>query len=113
MSGRSLTTPKAASDRFYFLMHDIFSFAVALLWRQEVAGADNIPSTGPYVLAMNHLSAFDAPVAFINSPHRMRMFGADKWRDVPLIGGFLEKIGVIWVNRGTADLDAIKAALAV
>jgi 1-acyl-sn-glycerol-3-phosphate acyltransferase len=64
-------------------------------------------------VAINHLSIYDAPVTLLIVPSRIRMFGADKWRAIPFIGRLIEAMGVIWVNRGTADLDAIKAALGV
>jgi 1-acyl-sn-glycerol-3-phosphate acyltransferase len=105
------TTPPAGSDRFYSVARDIIGLMVAVLWRQEVIGAHNFPASGAYLVATNHLSVYDAPVVLINVPARVRMFWADKWRSTPILGKFIEGIGVIWVNRGTADLEAIKAAL--
>jgi 1-acyl-sn-glycerol-3-phosphate acyltransferase len=110
---RPNTTPKAASDRFYEMVKKIIGLLVAVLWRTDFAGAHNFPAAGPYIVAINHLSAFDAPVTLLIIPARTRMFGADKWRSIPLWGRLIEAMGVIWVNRGTADLDAIKAALYV
>ena len=110
---RPNTLPKPASDRIYRLIRTIIGWMVAALWHQEVVGAHNFPASGAYVVATNHLSVYDAPVVLINVPARVRMFGADKWRSTPIIGRLIEAVGVVWVNRGTADLDAIKAALGV
>ena len=110
---RPNTKPQPASDRFYALVKKIIGFMVALLWRADFAGAHNFPASGPYLVAINHLSAFDAPVTLLVVPGRARMFGADKWRSIPVWGWLIESMGVIWVNRGTADLDAMKAALNV
>jgi 1-acyl-sn-glycerol-3-phosphate acyltransferase len=110
---RPNTTPKPASDRFYDTVKKIIGVLVALLWRTDFVGAHNFPASGPYIVAINHLSAFDAPVTLLIIPARTRMFGADKWRSIPVWGWLIKSMGVIWVNRGTADLDAIKAALNV
>jgi 1-acyl-sn-glycerol-3-phosphate acyltransferase len=95
------------------MVKKIIGFMVAVLWRTDFVGAHNFPAAGPYIVAINHLSAFDAPVTLLIIPARTRMFGADKWRSIPIWGRLIEAMGVIWVNRGTADLDAIKSALNV
>jgi 1-acyl-sn-glycerol-3-phosphate acyltransferase len=112
-TSRPKTTPRAASDRFYALVRNIVDFMVAVLWRRDFVGEHNFPANGPYLVATNHLSAFDAPVMLLIVPGRIHMFGADKWRSIPVWGRLIEAMGVIWVNRGTADLDAIKASLKV
>lgn len=110
---RQNTVPKAGSDRFYNFSRNVIGLVAALLWKQEVIGLHNFPASGAYLVATNHLSVYDAPVVFIHAPARVRMFGADKWRSTPILGQFIEAVGVIWVNRGSADLEAIKAALGV
>ncbi|MEP7356112.1 MAG: lysophospholipid acyltransferase family protein [Anaerolineales bacterium] len=110
---RPKTTPKHASNGFYAAAKKIIGYMVAVLWRRDFVGTENFPAKGPYLVATNHLSAFDAPVMLLICPGRIRMFGADKWRSIPVWGRFIEAMGVIWVNRGTADLDAIKASLNV
>ena len=81
---RPNTTPKAASDGFYEMVRKIIGFMVAVSWRTDFVGAHNFPTSGPYIVAINHLSAFDAPVTLIIVPARTRMFGADKWRSIPV-----------------------------
>jgi 1-acyl-sn-glycerol-3-phosphate acyltransferase len=107
------TDPRPASDAFYFFIHRLVNWLARRLWRYTLEGAENIPAGGAYLVVTNHLSVFDAPVVFMTVPVRTLMFGADKWRRVPLVSALIERVGVIWVTRGEADMDAIKAALNV
>jgi 1-acyl-sn-glycerol-3-phosphate acyltransferase len=107
------TDPRPAPDAFYFFVHRLVNALARLLWRYTVEGAENIPTSGAYLVVTNHLSIFDAPVVFMNVPARALMFGADKWRRLPIVSALVESIGVIWVTRGEADMDAMKAALNV
>lgn len=107
------TDPVPASDTFYFLIQRLVNWLARVLWRYTVTGIENMQANGAYLIVENHLSVFDAPLVFMNTPARLLMFGADKWRRLPLIATLVEMIGVIWVTRGEADMDAIKAALGV
>jgi len=107
------TDPRPASDAWYAFVHRLVNWLARHLWRYHLEGAEHMPATGAYLVVTNHLSVFDAPVVFMNIPARTLMFGADKWRRVPLVAALIESIGVIWVTRGEADMDAIKAALNV
>src|SRR5690606_265641 len=86
---------------------------VNLLIRPTYVGLENIPTTGAYLITTNHLSFFDSVLIFCVVPHRMVALGADKWRRTPGLAQFMEMLGIIWVARGEADTDAIKATLGV
>jgi 1-acyl-sn-glycerol-3-phosphate acyltransferase len=106
-----VSNPPAASDRTYFFIQSVIRMLVRMLSRCEVIGAENMPRHGAYVVTSNHLSFFDAPLVYISCPLRMRVFAADKWRPTPVLGPFMEMVGAIWVARGAADREALKAAL--
>ena len=107
------THPKPAPDWVYYFVRSLFSALVRLLIRVEVVGRENIPAGGAFLITTNHLSFFDAVLIFCFMPHRMVAFGADKWRRNPVVAQVCEMLGIIWVSRGEADTDAIKATLAV
>jgi 1-acyl-sn-glycerol-3-phosphate acyltransferase len=107
------TDPAPASDRVYYFVQAVVRMLARLLWRHTLTGQDNLPRGTAYIIATNHLSLFDAPVVFMNSPDRLVMFGADKWRRTPGLRQLTEAMGVIWVTRGEADMDAMRAALGV
>ena len=109
----SRTHPKPASDRVYYAVRAVFNALANLFIKPEYVGRENIPAEGAYLVTTNHLSFFDSVLIFCVIPHRLVALGADKWRRTPGLVQFLEMLGIIWVARGEADTDAIKATLAV
>jgi 1-acyl-sn-glycerol-3-phosphate acyltransferase len=103
---------KRAPAGVYFFIQSLVRALVRLLTRHTVVGLENFPKDGPFIVASNHLSMMDAPVVYINCPRRMVVFAADKWKTTPGIKQLVETVGVIWVTRGEADMDAIKISLA-
>lgn len=85
-----------------------------LLARAEVEGQENIPPSGPFVLAPNHIHIFDIPVIFGFMPRRAVVFAADKWQKAPFFGWLLSFFGdAIYVQRGEPDRRALAQALDV
>lgn len=107
------TDPKAAADWVYRFIYWLVGWIARLTWRFTVTGREHMPTGTAYIVVMNHLSVFDAPAAFLAMNERAVMFGANKWRRVPGVRHLLEAVGVIWVARGEADMDAMKASLGV
>lgn len=103
---------KRASPKIYFFIQDLIRVLINLLTRHTVIGLENFPKAGPFLVVSNHLSMMDAPIVFLNCPRRMAVFAADKWKRNPFISTVCETVGVIWVARGEADLDAIKTSIA-
>ncbi len=79
----------------------------------EVQGLENLPATGGFIVAANHVSYWDAPLIFVNMRRgtQMTVFGADKYRRHPLLGLVLRLVGVIWVNREAPTPATIKMAV--
>lgn len=63
------------------LMRPVFRGAFHLLGRIELRGFENIPDSGPYVVAINHISLFEVPFMAAFWPVPMEIIGAaDVWR---------------------------------
>ncbi|MFQ5578326.1 MAG: lysophospholipid acyltransferase family protein [Anaerolineae bacterium] len=99
---------------WYRVLRAIFKVIVAAAARVEVSGLENIPLKGPFILAVNHLTILEPPVLFVVLPiKRVTVFAADKWEQAFAIGWLLKRVGAIFVNRGTVDRRALRAALNV
>jgi 1-acyl-sn-glycerol-3-phosphate acyltransferase len=81
------------------------------LFRLRVHGRENVPATGGYVLACNHLSNFDPwPLGMPLWPHRWLRFMAKSelyWWPATLV---LNGAGAFKVRRGTGDREAMATA---
>ena len=79
----------------------------------NVSGKENIPQTGPFILAPVHRSYIDTPIASGCTRRRMRFMGKDSmWKRQPL-NWMLSALGAFPVTRGSADREAIMRAIQV
>jgi len=97
--GQSLLRPELLAGYARFQMHDL----------------DNIPMTGPAIIAYNHRSYFDPLVvglAMARVGRPIRAMAKKELFDVPVVGQALRSIGAIEVDRGSGKAGPIVAARA-
>ncbi|MBQ3182008.1 MAG: 1-acyl-sn-glycerol-3-phosphate acyltransferase [Clostridia bacterium] len=96
-------------------MYSVFKFIIKifckLIFFVEVKGEENVPKEGAAILAINHISFWDAPIILAFSKRRMRTMGKAELFDHKLLAPFLRMAGAFPVHRGTSDITAIKTAL--
>jgi 1-acyl-sn-glycerol-3-phosphate acyltransferase len=95
----------------YNSIRGIVRLLLPLLMRLEVVGRENFPAEPPYIIATNHLSAFDSPVILMICPHTVRAFAAAKHRRNPIYAPLMVIMGSIWVRREEVDRKALREAL--
>ena len=74
-----------------------------LLSKVKITGSENIPLGKPYIVAMNHVSIFDPPLAASFWPEELEIIGAEEVFSRPGQGLVLKFYGVIRVHRGDYD----------
>jgi len=88
---------------------------VRTVFRVRVVGVEHVPSSGPAILAFNHVSALDGPVLAIELGRRIkresRFLVAAEFFRRRLIGWILRRYDQIPVRRGEGDGAALDAAL--
>jgi 1-acyl-sn-glycerol-3-phosphate acyltransferase len=97
------------------LLQKIVRTLLRFFTRVQIEGQENFPTSGPFLLAINHIYFWlDAPLFFSFVPRRTVFFAADRLQRVPFISWFLTQAGnAIYVARGKGDLRAIDQALTV
>ncbi len=83
-----------------------------VLGKVKLTGFENIPHSGAYVVAVNHISIFDPPLALAFWPTLLEAIGAVDVFDRPVQGDLLRLYGTIPVHRGEIDRELIEAILA-
>jgi 1-acyl-sn-glycerol-3-phosphate acyltransferase len=85
--------------------------------RVSVTGLEQVPTSGPLILAGNHQSNADAPLvaawltpALGRPVHWMAKAEALEW---PLAGWFMRQNGAFGIHRGAADTEAFRLARSV
>jgi 1-acyl-sn-glycerol-3-phosphate acyltransferase len=97
----------------YRLVRFLLTIVQITLSRLHINGRDHIPDSGPYIVAVNHMSVADTPILLISFPIiRWRFFAGEKWRSHWLYGPIMAWLGAIYINRGAVDRAALKEALA-
>lgn len=81
----------------------VFRLIFRLLGRVIITGKENIPIGKPYVVAMNHVSIYDPPLAGAFWPEQLEIIGASDVFEKPGQGQILTAYGVIPVHRGDYD----------
>jgi 1-acyl-sn-glycerol-3-phosphate acyltransferase len=86
-----------------------------LIYRPRVIGRENVPASGPVILASNHLSFIDSVVIPLVAPRRVRFLAKSFYFTQPGLKGriskaFFSAIGAVAVERGAgqAALDALE-----
>jgi 1-acyl-sn-glycerol-3-phosphate acyltransferase len=101
------------SRSFYQMIRFLVVSICRTYCRMTVSGQENIPQTGPFVLAPVHRSYIDTPIASGCTRRRMRFMGKDSmWKRQPL-NWMLSALGAFPVTRGSADREAIMRAIQV
>ncbi len=91
----------------YSFLTPLWRFA----FRMDVRGSENIPLTGPVLLASNHRSNLDPFFVGVSFPRQVHfMAKAELWK-VRVLGRVIEALGSFPVKRGEADRTAVKRAL--
>ncbi len=85
-----------------------------LLFRINITGKENMPE-GACIVCANHTSAIDPVVLAVGVGHRMpfRFMAKKEIFKNKIFAWFLNKIGIIPVNRDTVDLATIRSSLKV
>lgn len=97
---------------FYNLTANMSKIVTKMLFRVEVKGIENINEGGPYILACNHKSNWDAVILLgvlkkikINSVAKKELFKN------PILKYFLNKLFVIPIDREKPEISTIKKIL--
>jgi len=100
-------------------VYDLIRFGTRVLMgtvaRVTVEGAEHLARPGGYILASNHLSAWDPPFILSVTPPRPKLtvLAAAKWQKVAPLRLIFDAMDAIYLRQGDADRAALKAALAL
>ena len=98
---------------YYWVGYHLSRLAGRLLFRFRVIHRERMLQSGPVILAMNHQSYLDPPLAGTTSDRPIYFLARRTLLDVPLLGGVLPKLNVIPVNQEGVDRRAIKTVIRV
>jgi 1-acyl-sn-glycerol-3-phosphate acyltransferase len=113
----SSSTPVAPEDRvgrewkgFYVFARTVVKIVRPLIARLRVNGVENVPRTGPVILAVNHIAWIDIPLASISVPRVTHYMAKIELFNQPVLGGIMRWLGAFPVRRGEGDRESLRVA---
>lgn len=95
----------------YRIATSLSNFVFSFSFRIKVSGAENIPKSGGFILASNHLSYLDPAVLAIACPREVNFMAKKELFNIPFLSNLISALGAFPVKRNTADISALKEAM--
>jgi 1-acyl-sn-glycerol-3-phosphate acyltransferase len=98
---------------FYDFAKATVRCAACVLWRARVYGRENVPASGPLIVACNHVSYLDPPLMGCLCPRRISYMAKKELFEVPVLGAMIRGLGAYAVDRKGSATSAIRRSLQV
>ena len=95
-------------DRFWAVFRPIVQPITLALAPAAAYGVERVPRDHGAVLAANHFSGIDHPLIGCFVPGTTYFLAKSELFEIPVIGDWLELMGVISIRRGESDRDALR-----
>ncbi len=97
----------------YQFMCFLARIILKLLFRISVYGVQNIPREGPFIIAPNHISFLDPPVAGAFVPRSLYYMARDTLFDIPFLRELITICQTFPVRRGRPSPRTMRKALSI
>jgi len=98
---------------YYWIGYHLSRLIGRLFFRLRIIHRERMIQTGSVILAMNHQSYLDPPLAGITCDRSIYFLARRTLMDTPVLGWLLPKLNVIPVNQEGIDRSALKALIRV
>jgi len=98
---------------YYWIGYHLSRLIGRLFFRLRIIHRERMIQTGSVILAMNHQSYLDPPLAGITCDRSIYFLARRTLMDTPVLGWVLPKLNVIPVNQEGIDRSALKALIRV
>ena len=100
-------------NAWYWAGYTLSKLIGHIFFRYRVIHPERMIQTGPVILAMNHQSYLDPPLAGIACTRPIYFLARKSLLNVPILGRILPKLNVIPVDQEGMDRGALKALLRI
>lgn len=89
----------------------IFRVYCGIVHPVRVSGRENLPAEGGFMLCPNHISFLDPVITVLYVKRHIRFMGKKELFKNKIVAGVLNAVGAFPVDRGHADLAAVREAI--
>jgi 1-acyl-sn-glycerol-3-phosphate acyltransferase len=97
----------------YEILKPFVRAVMRILFRLRWTGVDNVPATGPVLIAANHLSLLDPPLIAGGLPRQVHFMAKAELFRIPLFSGLIRRLNAHPIAREGADTGALRSALSL
>ena len=98
------------SKAFYAFAKTVVRVVRPLIARLRTVGVENVPQSGPVILALNHIAWIDIPLASLRVPRVTHYMAKIELFGLPVLGGIMRLLGAFPVRRGEGDRESLRVA---
>ncbi len=104
--------PQVEMTPVYGICHAFLDIMAGACFRGDVAGTENLPGSGGYLLASNHASFLDPPLVGLPVNQQVCFFARKSLWKPGIAAWWLDAVGCIPVDRdGSSDITAMKRVI--
>lgn len=104
---------RARVNLWFWAGYGLSALVARIFFRLRIVHRERRILTGPVILAMNHQSYLDPPLAGISSGREMYFLARKTLLDVPVLGWLLPRLNVVPVDQEGTDRSALKALIRI
>lgn len=97
----------------YAFLRVVCACILVPLYRYRVHGGEHVPQEGGVILAVTHKSWGDPVLAGMAFARPLRFMAKSELFENRLFGRLVASLGAFPIRRGTADVEALRASLAI
>jgi len=97
----------------YKIVRKLLQWLFKVVFRCEISGIEHIPLSGGLIIAANHASNWDPPLAAVFALRPVCFMAKQELFAVPVLGQIVKQLYAFPVKRGAGDRGAIKTALQI
>ena len=98
---------------FYKTVKTLLKGFLNIFFRVEIVGEENIPKDGSCLICANHFSCWDPIFLVAFTERKINFMAKAEVFKVKLFGWVLDKFGAFPVQRGKADIGAVKKSMGI
>ena len=97
-----------------FAAHGVLPLLMKI-WRFRFSGAENVPMTGPLIIAANHVSYLDPVAVGVACPRPISYMAKAELFALPVLGWILPRVNAYPVGRGSksSTMGAVKKSVQI
>ncbi|MCR4662285.1 MAG: 1-acyl-sn-glycerol-3-phosphate acyltransferase [Endomicrobiaceae bacterium] len=101
---------KEKSSFLYYLGKFLFKWMFILVYRCKASGQEYIPEDTGFIIAPNHMSFFDPPLAGCFMKQDLFFMAKQELFNIPILGFLIKRTNAFPVKRGMQDMGAFRNA---